>query len=78
VDAGNVGGDDSANLVAAPLSLTEDADCQPTTSRVCLNLRLTRKRVQPRNRMRENRTAGSVRGVPGNWRSYCERSMGRF
>ena len=36
---------------------------------------LARKRVQPRNRMRENRTSGSVQGAPGNRRSYCERSM---
>ena len=30
----------------------------------------TRKRVQPKNRMRENCTSGSVRGAPGNRRSY--------
>jgi hypothetical protein len=31
---------------------------------------LARKRVQPRNRMRENCTSGSARGAPGNRRSY--------
>ena len=31
---------------------------------------LARKRVQPRNRMRENFTSGTVRGVPGNRHSY--------
>ena len=36
-------------------------------------LSLARKRVQPKNRMRENRTSGSVRGVPGNGHSYRER-----
>ena len=30
------------------------------------------KRVRPRNRMRENFTSGSVRGVPGNRHSYRE------
>jgi len=30
----------------------------------------TRKRVQPRNRMRENRTAGTVWGVPGDRYPY--------
>jgi hypothetical protein len=34
--------------------------------RVCL----ARKRVQPRNRMRENCTSGSVRGAPGDRRLY--------
>jgi len=29
------------------------------------------KRVQPRNRMRENRTSGSVAGVPGNRHPYA-------
>jgi hypothetical protein len=29
-----------------------------------------RKRVQPKNRMRENRTSGTVWGAPGNRRSY--------
>jgi hypothetical protein len=33
----------------------------------------SRKRVQPRNRMRENCTSGAVRGAPGNGRSYRER-----
>ena len=43
-------------------SQAKDAGCQAATSNVCINGRLTRKRVQPRNRMRENRTSGSVRG----------------
>jgi hypothetical protein len=34
--------------------------------------RFTRKRVLPRNRIRENRTSGTVRGVPGNRHSYRE------
>ena len=33
--------------------------------------RLARKRVQPRNRMRENHTAVSVQGVQGNQHHYC-------
>jgi len=32
----------------------------------------TRKRVQPKNRMRENCKSGSVPGAPGNWRPYGE------
>ena len=39
---------------------------------VCITQSLARKRVQPRNRMRENRTSGTVRGAPGNGRSYRE------
>ena len=35
--------------------------------RLCL---ASRKRVQPRNRMRKNCTSGSVRGAPGNRRPY--------
>jgi len=31
---------------------------------------LMRKRVLLKSPLRENRTAGSVRGTPGNWRSY--------
>src|SRR6266542_6181728 len=36
----------------------------------CLTVHLARKRVQPRNRMQENCTSGTVRGVPGNRHSY--------
>ena len=47
---------------------------KPTSLRGIANkaksVRLARKRVQPRNRMRENFTSGSVRGVPGNRHSY--------
>jgi hypothetical protein len=42
---------------------------------LCTVTRSSRRRVQPRNRMRENRTSGSVRGAPGNRRSYRERQL---
>jgi len=45
---------------------------------VCIRLRwdkLTRRRVQPRNRMRENRTSGTVCGVSGNRHSYHDGFM---
>lgn len=35
----------------------------------------TRTRVQPKNRMRENRTSGTVPGAPGDWRPYGERAL---
>ncbi len=38
--------------------------------RKSLTVHLARKRVQPRNRMQENCTSGTVRGVPGNRHSY--------
>jgi hypothetical protein len=37
---------------------------------VCLTTHLARKRVQPGNRMQENCTSGTVRGVPCNRHSY--------
>ena len=37
---------------------------------VCMSDSLARKRVQPRNRMRENCTSGTVPGAPGNRRPY--------
>jgi len=35
-----------------------------------------RKRVLLKSPLRENRTAGSVRGTPGNWRSYRNKEDG--
>ena len=50
---------------------------EPTSLRAIANrvenwrrFRPARKRVQPRNRMRENCTSGSARGAPGNRRPY--------
>ena len=48
--------------------------CKQTSLRGMANkakaVHLARKRVQPRNRMRENFMSGTVRGVPGNRHSY--------
>ncbi len=41
------------------------------------DLSLARKRVQPRNRMRENCTSGSVAGAPGNRSPYAGRPYSR-
>ncbi|MGA8240526.1 MAG: hypothetical protein WB818_08130 [Desulfobacterales bacterium] len=42
----------------------------PLRSKVSGELKPMRQRVQPRNRMRENRTSGTVWGVLGNRHSY--------
>ena len=44
---------------------------------LCIVTHSSRKQVRPRNRMRENRTSGSVR-APGNGRSYRERRRRKF
>ena len=45
-------------------------DGKETSASVYVELKPMQKRVQPKNRMRENRTSGTVWGVPGNWHSY--------
>lgn len=54
--------------VAKPRITTERSACG-----TCLKLTLAQKRVQSRNRMRENRMSGSMRGAPGNRRSSTAR-----
>jgi hypothetical protein len=47
-----------------------------TSKIVRLRARLARKRVQPRNRMREHCTSGTVRGAPGHRRPYRRDAFG--
>ena len=65
-----------SGVEASRRSNSADYGAAATTPGVCVRHCSARKRVQPRNRMREIRTSGTVRGALGNRRSYRESQIG--